>query len=139
MRGMLMTFDTFFSIFIFISLVYLLGSVWNSLIPELDRQEEDLLQLRTQQTLAHIINLVKRGPRLNEAKLSDFVDQTNDNYTELKNSLGLEDSDFKFLVKDMDNIILYQTNTTPSGALIVTSTRYSSLNKPVKLELWVWK
>jgi hypothetical protein len=139
MRGMVITFDTLFSILIFITLLYFIGSVWNSLVQELDRQEEDLLQLRTQQTLTHIFNQIRKGHRLNNAKLNDFLDQANYNYTELKNSLGLEDAEFKFLVKDMDNTILYQTNTTPSGPLIVTSTRYGLTNKPVSVELWVWK
>jgi hypothetical protein len=139
MKGMLITFDTFFSIFVFISVVYLLGSVWNSLVQELDRQEEDLLQLRTQQTLTYIFDQIKKGHRINNAKLNDFLDQANYNYTELKNSLGLEEADFKFLIKDMDNVILYQTNTTPAGSLVVISTRYGITNKPVGLELWVWR
>ena len=139
MRSMVISFDSIFSILIFIGLLYYLGSTWNLLVQELEERQTDLLQLRTQQALTYIFKQVGKGHEIEQDKIEFFVDQTINNYTATKENLGLSEFELKFLVKDMNNTILYQTNTTPSGELIVTSTRYGVIDQPVRLDLWVWR
>ena len=139
MRGVAIIMDMVFSVFIFLTLVYFLGSVWNSLVQELDRQEIELLHLRTQQTLTYLAKNFGGRHQLDQEKVEYFVNQAKSNYTEVKNQLGLEDSDFNFLVKGMDGSVLYNTNNTAAGLVTVTSVRYAMMGQPVKLELWVWK
>lgn len=139
MKGLIITLDVMFSLFIFIGLLYFLSSTWNSMTQDLGKQEELLLQLRTQQTLDRIIPTIGDPHRLDQTLALNFIESANYNYTRVKNDLGLEDADMKLIVTDFTGVIVYQTNTTPTGSLVVTSTRYLYLNQPVKLELWVWR
>ena len=138
MKGYVITLDMVFSIFLFMGLLYYLSTAWNSRVQQLGAQEDSLLRLRAEQALTDLSERMG-GHRISQSSAQSVMNQFASNYTQMKNSLGMEDSDVKLLMTDFNGIVLYQTNTTPTGSLVVTATRYAYMNQPVRLDLWVWQ
>ncbi len=138
MKAFVISLDMVFSIFLFIGIMYFLSTVWNSMVQDLGTQQEDLLHLRTEQTLTYLFRDMG-GHVLKQSRVQSWINQLDYNYTQTKNSLGMEDADMKLILTDFNGTVLYQTNTTPTGLLVVTATRYGYMNQPVRLDVWVWQ
>lgn len=140
MRAITISLDAFFSIMIFMLLVFFLSSVWNMLIADMDNEMDDITYLRVQQTLTLIMNRNSVNHQINGGSLDQFISFADSNYTKAKQDLGMEEFDFKFLMKDLGNTIIKQTSRNPTGLQVYRSVRRGYMdNKLVTLEVWVWK
>lgn len=139
MRSQIFIMDTFSSMLIFLGILLFINFVWNSNLMEFQRQNKEMTYLRAEQTLDLVLSQLGSGHKLDESKVIQFVNQTNYNYSAVKESLGVWDLNFKFLIYDWNNNLLYNTSEMPKEEDILVTRRAMYMGQPVKISFWVWE